>query len=307
MNLATLNAVREQVDQRDDKGVYDIRLCFRCELYFSDFSREPKGVAHFYETVLPLIRDSIRWYDVDGKRRPKKIKPEAFDMIPFWAGLNEEGRTTWGLTLESGATKDEVSDCAFNLFSLYLGSLGAGELALYLPIEYLIRDGLDVVALLKEATRELGFLHGTAGFGININPDYPSDDEEFAVYALSRRYRGIEVNDPGWFSQYANQGIPNINWLTLIGSDLVERLGGPAALDPLRAEDIRIHKLEHGLMIQAGAEPSFGNVNRDETLDAYHAVGRALCPLRLKTGRVELWDSVGGQENTQEWLARFDT
>lgn len=72
MNLETLNAIREQVDQRDDKGVYEIRLCFRCDVYFSHFTKEPKGIAHFYETVLSLIRDAVRWYDVDGKRRAEK-------------------------------------------------------------------------------------------------------------------------------------------------------------------------------------------------------------------------------------------
>jgi len=303
MKHETIEAIRNQVDQYGSDGACDIRLCFRCDIYFSHFRQEAIGVNHFYQTILPLIRESVRFYDVDGKHRPKKIKPDVFEMLPYWSQQHDEGRSIWGLELESGTTKEDISDRSFRFFSMYLG---AGSITLCLPLESILCTDLDVTALLTDATNKLHFLHGIAGVGINIASGYPSSFEEFAVYAISRRYRGLEASNPGWFHQYAAQGIAGVNWLTLLGSELVAQLGGPAVLEPLRTEAVSCHVLAHGLLVQAGAHPSFGDVNRGDTLDAYHAVGRALRSLRVKTGRIERWDGIGGHDNTQEWLARFD-
>lgn len=297
--------VRKEVDQFGSDGDCRVRLAFVVRIYFQHFRSDAEGVRHFFNTVLPLIRDRVHFFDVDGKNRPKKITPAAFSLLDKWVALEDANtRDIWGLELESGRTRYDRSDLAFRFFSMYIGS---GVLMLYMPVESMLDPGPEaLIALIARATAELRLLHGTAGFGVNIDPGYPSQYEEFAVYGLSRRYRGIELDEPDWFSSYAAQGIPYVNWLTLLGEDCLSRLGGREALAPLADADVRLHPLSHGMLIQAGAMPSFGDVNRGETLEAYRKVGRFLAPLRVKSGRIERYNGVGGQENTQDWLARFD-
>ena len=59
-------------------------------------------------------------------------------------------------------------------------------------------------------------------------------------------------------------------------------------------------------MLQAGAEPDFGDVNTGETLPLYREVGLALKSLLIPADVLGPWNSIGGAENTRDWLHRFD-
>jgi len=191
-------------------------------------------------------------------------------------------------------------------FQLYDGGVNPGWIRLILPIETIEDGAHQLIKLAKRLPNKLKFLSGSAGFAVNMRQGYHAASEYNEIYKISRRYKGIDLGSPLMFSGFMKEGIKCVNWLTFVGNRFVERLGGVEHLQKQVSDEIIIHTLPHGIMIQAGALPSFGYVNAQENLPYYHEVGRLLKPIRSLKHTERGYNGIGGTENTAEWLARFD-
>ena len=154
---------------------------------------------------------------------------------------------------------------------------------------------------------------------------------ELAPFAkIARRYHGIDIDK---YERYINTilnycnnltdeyrsllGIKSVDWLTLLGHELIEKIGG---IDDLSrqlksgpyGDGIIIHKLPYGICIQAGPEPDVGDVNspEKEILPYYHHVGRILKPIHFLQNEHGIYKdgvySFESVEDTTKWLQRFD-
>src|SRR4029450_13847279 len=94
------------------------------------------------------------------------------------------------------------------------------------------------------------------------------------------RYLGLDAQDPLAMSWLAPTGLPGTGGLTLIGAPLGGALGMDDAALKRRDwhEDVRVHALAKGLLVQAGRAPTLGDVNRLTLPFAYAEVARALAP-----------------------------
>ncbi len=297
--------IREKFGQIVDIHHDSLQLGLDVVLYFQGgFAAHSEGLLHFYERAIQHIRKQATFYALDGSNVFKKIKPGVFDMPPFWASPQAAPRAKYGLALECAAGKDGVSDRALSFYDADL--FQTGHIRVVLPLEFIADSVQPFVELAKDLASKLKFIYGHAGYAVNMYRFFNSQDENLPVHALSKRFKGIDLGLPFTFQELAPKGIKSINWLTFLGSPLVDRLGGTAALGKALGAENPLHELPYGAMVQAGSEPGFGDVNQREELPHYHQVGRVLRPLRLTQEVLQRRNHIGGMENMRQWLARFD-
>lgn len=126
-------------------------------------------------------------------------------------------------------------------------------------------------------------------------------------YRFARRFRGLDLQDSEQMAWNVDGGLPGSSWLTLVGTPMAEKLG--VDLDALRTRDFThgasATPVGGGILLRAGDQPSIGDVNRFEHLDAYTEVALALAPWFLKEPPRYyggFWDD---ESATNRWLRRF--
>jgi hypothetical protein len=292
-----------------------LKVCVDITVYWkgSVFDRV-EGVLDFYSQVISIIGDKVRFYTTEKMEGAQKIKQDTFDLIPFWFSKSKKKRDMYILTLEGGGKKDALSDIGLYLCADEQEESRSGAVRLVLPVSYAInpQQYIDMVISL---VRKLNFQSGHAGYAVNWFPTADSADDALALFpAIARRYPGIDLSDMD-ITLYAisssdRPSIKCINWLTLLGADIVKSAGEIKALFKDLPDDCLVHPLNlGGVLIQAGGAPYIGDGNHNEQLKSYHAVGKILAPLRLQNHP----DFVGAtlenpeEDLTSEWLSRFDS
>jgi hypothetical protein len=296
--------VRELVDERARDGDCIVKLGAAVSVYYQGtFKENARGLVQFYRTAMSHIGPHVKFFHVDGKNQPVKLKKDTLDLLPFWASDSYPDRAIYGLSLESGPEKYEVSDKAFKLFE----GIHPGQVRLVLPVDFVASDPAAFVEVARTACDELTFWSGTGGFALNTTSNYPSDLPNRRVAFVANRFLGIDVEPFGALASSADKGIKNIDWLTLVGDAFLARSGGRDGvrqrLRPLAG--VVVHELQHGVMIQAGPRPAFGDVNRRERLDLYYEIGRVLKPLMIPRRELDIGDVIGGAEQSEKWVYRF--
>ena len=84
------------------------------------------------------------------------------------------------------------------------------------------------------------------------------------AHVWCRRYLGLDVQEPEDMSWLVHQGLPSINWLTLMGTEFIQALGLDVA--SLRAPRLRsemaVMDVPGAVIVRAGSRPALGDVNR---------------------------------------------
>lgn len=294
-------ALREVVDQRGTKGQVRMKLCLEVTLYYDGgFHANARGIESFVEIALRAMGTRPRYWGIDGENKWRPIKGDVVEMVRSWSSGETAPRERYGLRLESGPTAKDVSDQSIRFYD---DGRDPGFVRLLLPLERV--DGFAELA--GKLAEPLRFLSGHGGLTANTAPDYPTSLRDYPVFALSRRFRGIDFGDPVMFSTFVRGGLKSASWLTFVGDELAARGGGRSKLRDALGSDVTVIELPHGLMIQTGPAPSSGDVNRQDLLPLQHHVGRVLRNLRFPESSLRGYDGIGGTENTLEWLRRFDT
>jgi len=176
---------------------------------------------------------------------------------------------------------------------------GSLELTLYqeTPPEVLLR-------LAQEISGCGSFFSGVGGYVARWNPVYRHDSFD-CVHDWCQRYWGLDVQDDEAFSWLAPRSLPGSNWLTLVGTPLLESLGPDApALAEGEEDGVSVSALPGGFLVRAGPEATVGDLNRTEVPVAYMAAVRRLAP-----GFVAEPPPFGGafarNEDTGRWFRRF--
>lgn len=128
-----------------------------------------------------------------------------------------------------------------------------------------------------------------------------------AVYALARRYWGIDVEDLNRTLELMHDAIKGVNWLTLVGHRFRER---PDVADGLQGlatvPDIDIAQLAEATVLTAGSVPLAGDRHRPNgRLDAYIAIAHALRPLFPDAVADFTSPRFVEHGNTLGWVRRF--
>jgi hypothetical protein len=184
----------------------------------------------------------------------------------------------------------------------YDTELAAGFRATF-PIERFTGDIGQFLGLVKSMAQKVPVFHGYAGFAFNTPLDI--EQEETAkplLFGPGMRFQGLDIDDT-ISMRWCRKSIKGVSWLTLVASELLEKVGGIAAVRAQVSDAIVLHDMPWGTLIQAGRGPGAGDVNAGDRLPFYREVNKVLRPIRV----VDL-PSIGhlGREKTDIWLRRLD-
>ncbi|PYB76303.1 hypothetical protein DMX11_11640 [Pseudomonas sp. LB-090624] len=236
-----------------------------------------------------------------------------------------------GKSLESAL---EAVTAKADQFELYLSSassaydVGVYSLAVLTTLEDL-GDSLRSYIKLTVPWEELGTPDGVERFqewvlylseqvdaehgfgGLSTLLPYDFDRYMPIEYELSQKYPGLEVDTMAMAHSLRLVGsIKGVNWFTIVGRTLLERLGG---LDSVRRKlssqgGIQCLEYSSGLVVRAGALPELGSVT--ELPKLYVAANRVLKPLRSSDpDTLQSYSEYGNgydEERSLRWYARFD-
>lgn len=254
-------------------------------------------VEKSYWAMVEAIRPRISFYaaGVDGSRR--KLKKDTFDLFAHTLRLTTAnsiaGRNM--ITMLHGAENDK-SDV---FLQGYLWECGFQRLGL--SIEEVMDSPDAFVQRCVQVVAGIKFKSGIGGFSMNYEDVYINKNDQLCAPIIGR-FPGVNVINP-W--RYRNlDGVPTINWLTLVSTADLERLGGWDAVAVQVRPPIVMHRLAHGAMLQAGPQPLLGDVNEQERVDAYYAVGRLLAPVR-STKPVPSGVVNDDEQASTLWMHRF--
>jgi hypothetical protein len=184
------------------------------------------------------------------------------------------------------------------------GSYGAFSwLQVHLPPS-LANDWKELLTVLTAMARPFPFRCGTVGLSLCWNDMSVDRDIQVPklIGALLKRYPGFNLGTP---RELCDQDLPPVNWLTLIGPELLGKLNGVDAVRQALADDaISVIPLGLGACIRAREAPQLGDLNRGDNLPVYRKVGAYLKEYR---GNQEIELDGLDEEESEAWLARFDS
>lgn len=97
------------------------------------------------------------------------------------------------------------------------------------------------------------------------------------LYPLLKKHPGYDVSDN--HTAELGKKCRGARWLTLLGTELLEQLGGKEKLAAQLDPRIELIENRHGLMIRAGKEPELGDLDNGEHLPLIQSVARAIEPV----------------------------
>ncbi len=271
-----------------------------------------------YWTMVEAIRERIDWFSKSESSKRSKLRRDSLDLFahalrntraqkldrdssdvlepgePAPVDLNLGGINQ--ITLLQGGADDD-SDVYFDAHLSVLSYQRFG-----LTIEEVMADPQAYVKRCIQAVAGVKFRSGIGGFSFNYEDSYINGNEHLCAPIVGR-FKGVNLVNPWRFRDM--DGVPTVNWLTLVSNADIGRLGGWGAVNARVRPPVIIHRLPHGALLQAGAQPLLGDVNELERLDAYYAVGALLAPVR---STVEVQSRiVEDRAGTTDWIHRFFT
>ena len=303
-----LTSARSFVDQFQRDGSKAVTLCADVTLFLKGSPVDCRtAILDFYAQSLDQIGTSVTWVRNGDATRFKRPPKNLAALLEEWYDRGGPDKGSYCLCLESSEQPDEPSEQAFD-FSWVLGQ---GYIRLVLPARFALESPDAFAALARHLASGVDFRFGTAGLAVNMRAQYSSTDASGALARISQRRLGIDLDQPQSWPRLTQTSIKTVNWLTFLGARspvarAAAHVGGQEKLAAELGQNVAVTRLSHGVMIQAGAAPGFGDTTKGETLPEYRQVARALRGLKVPLEVLRHYSGIGGTENTRKWLNRFD-
>lgn len=296
---------------RDDDGQAVVGVGLTTALYFT--GGHAPGLRH---AVLDLAErhldgrgDRWRWWLPPVAGVEQVVPPAGPDLsaarraaddptagIGFWLmGAKDFDRASFQMALGAEAWPGQLSFVAWTM------SLAEG---FALPQGRWLAEILDWCRAARP-------LHGTAGIGVISHPDYGTAlAAQPWVKPLLERFPGLDYGLPVDVAAIAHDGLPVVNWLTVLGDPLVARLGGRQALgrEIDSRPELALHDYPGGVVVQAGPVPQIGDQTQGMMPRAYGVAGGLLKDVRTEPFDLltELRYPEDSEAFSHAWLNRFD-
>ncbi|MGH8557103.1 MAG: type VI immunity family protein [Methylococcales bacterium] len=138
----------------------------------------------------------------------------------------------------------------------------------------------------------------------------PADSRMSAAFSemksIALRYPGYDVAMNDMTQLVIGPQVRGARWITLLGTILLEMLGGIHALRNALPSEVEVHDIAGIVMIRAGRMPELGDKNRKLDTPLLRAVARILEPITLFQ-EVDLLSYFAGfdEDLLQRWERRF--
>jgi len=304
------DVVEEQLGMTDSQGlrVIQVGLTFTCYFWDGHTLAVRKAVCKCVLDYLGVVGEEIHWV-----KHPETMawlpvaSPSLHSPESYLEALSPN--RAWELGYHGGSAAASASDVLLEAF----GSAGWKRRMSYFRCSVPVTWFADHQGCWQDSVLRwcevLQPVHGYGGLGIIQSPNgMVMHQHEPAVYAAARRFLGLEFDDPVLHLPYVEQGIKGINWLTVLGREMLDRLGGLGALRRNLSPQVRVLEYDKGVVIQAGKRPELADRNRQIFPALYAEVAKAVLPIRITEHRA--FQHAGAarftRETSEEWLRRFD-
>ncbi len=291
-------------------------LCVGATLtvYFRDGFR-----SSVREAVLRLVNEYVEsagsrllWWFTEGRRYSSTARLKTRDMSAYFLSPKYEAPDSdlkWSFAWHGGDRPEAAS-------SVRIEGLGASRLEVeshgalsYLRASFPIE--IDWRVLLEHAVHWGNALRPVHGYGgpCLIPPAHEdvAARHEGLILARASRFPGLEVDSPADHALWTKHAVKGGNWLTLLGDEMLDRLGGVGSIASFLGSEFTLHSYPGGCVVQAGNLPEIGDRNRRESTPRLAKLARLLKPIRVATHPGIRTSAAGfGRDAFEQWLGRFD-
>ncbi|WP_175804318.1 type VI immunity family protein [Burkholderia ambifaria] len=287
-----------------------------CELYLPSVDRAVlrEQAVQFLLNYQGMFPDRVNEFLRQDARRSVKISndPEALfrndaDKEPADAGYSA---ALFG-AVDIGLQKDDVAPYQAHVLISRSNQTDLSFVAAFMPV--CGGDKPNDAVLLGAVLRWSAMcrpVHGTAGLTL-IYASGMSQNTKYAL-PLMKRFPGFDFIDGVDFTMEAeatHNRIKCVNWLTVLGDEIVAELGGDGPMRAALEPTCKIHEYPGGVVIQAGEYPQLGDATRGDIPEAYRMVARYTKHVRFEAYSSRLFrvpDNLDKKEETLRWIRRFD-
>jgi TseV toxin immunity protein TsiV len=277
------------------------------------FSSEPptpagaKGFDRFLRTFADRFGDRLTFYRTGDMKKYRRVDARTLDGPYHWfTDVKVLKKKMLALVAHSGAAERTAAPPALDLMLWGFDDPPQFAFRMALPVE--VADKPDaLVKFVQDALAEFPLAHGFCGYSFEW--DEMSVDEEANEWAgpLLLRHPGLNYMSAVALSRAASSGVVAVSWLTFLGPEISQALGGQKALTKAAPAGVSVLPLgKGGVLLRAGKQPELGDVNRRERLPLYRSVGRLVSPSRASDEELEDLNIQGiSDEAAIDWLRRF--
>ena len=312
----------EKILVRHNDGRIAIRFGLAATLYFHEGHTEEKRRASLecFNEYECMCGTSLRWHSVSansrrmssvGKLRNRDMSP--YMLSPKW---NEpEARDHgWAFYWHDGKHQNDASSLKIDAYGsprMYTElDNSLSFLQVSFPVLWFQDKSAGLPELILRWCERLKPYHGYGGITLLESPDrgltqrYSSN-----IAAFGGRYPGLEIDRPmsHKLTTQRQGGIKGGNWLTILSTYFVEKLGGRDTVHRQLSEPFVVKDYDGGVMIVAGPVPEVGDRNRNIDTPLYRKLAGILKPIRIQDHpRPYAKGRFAEDGEFAAWIARFD-
>jgi len=292
---------------RDETGRMVIEVGLRATLYFKSghLPERRRGVAACFEEFFGMAGAGLRWV-IPKQLRPKDSSMEqaAAALIADLSSEDFDEDDTWEFIWHGGEDIDSASDLMIQGFGCQAFKNKPSFLSVVFPLTFFAARPFGLPTLLARWAGHLTAFHGYGGIGLSYSPDhFISSRYGSQIIGFGMRFPGLELDYPIPHAIWCREGIKGGNWLTVLSTELVDKLGGVEQLAATLGEPFVFTEYSGGVLIRAGSVPELGDRNRQIDTPNYARLAKALKPIRIRIHG----PAIGiNNDKFEAWLARFD-
>ena len=292
----------------DDESV--ATLCVEIVAFAYDLRENGgAGLARFLRAYMYAFGNQQRFYRTGDMKRFRAQDAKATEGPYHWFSDPDILATKiLGYGSHSGKKAGQIQSPAIRL--TLLGPMDPPRFVLRMILPVAWGDHPDqVIALARDALAEFPLSSGYAGYSLiweDVDSLVTRKVLQWSI-PLMLRYPGLGYGDAVRMSNGAKHGVAAVDWLTFLGAEAAAALGGLAALErsmPVGVSALALGKA--GVVLRAGDAPQIGDVNRQETLPIYGAVGKLIADVVAPDEALDQILIKGmSDEDAHDWLRRF--
>lgn len=306
-------AVSEYELVKED-GVRLVSLVLGYTVYVSTpLSASSQAVLRLYDDFLvgKSTSEILRFYVTENMRKHKPITKSALSMLPTWLKVDAPAREYLSIELKDGVHHQDAPNCKFEIYSVEQKSalFGRGR-ANMISVSFPPCDDVEALRSFKEkfldACQILPMQSGIGGLRFEC-ARYEKEAAQTAAWAHSMRAKGIDIcRIPEDGRAVGTDGLKGVGWLTALGAEAIENVGGVARLRNVLPKEVEIFDLSTGIVLQVGSRPLTGDT-LGESLSLYQSVYSAIAPLVRRAGSRSISFNLATDyvERTEKWFNRL--
>ena len=295
---------------------------FRMLAYWPTGMRDPAvaaGMASIFDIFLEHYRSDVAFMVVADKKRPFEGKVVDDALLADARAWLAAGNSDWPATARVFGPASEINE------QVTVPSFRAEQHADYVLLDMSVPDDVETaVSVADKVTavlKTMPTLYAVMGMGFFLPMAYEGSaryfPRGFTRYKTAIEFMGEgpewcihkDVGSSFWHEfPEATDGFVDIGWRTVLGAYYLPRLGAVS----IDAEGVTVEQTDDMLVVTAGPEPIWGDVNIDEDISAYKAVAAALAPARASLRPMlnglfgNQVDDPDGNDRLEAWYERYE-